>query len=579
MNRKNNFKFEILSILIILVCAIILVIPQIRSNAVIFGTDTVFHINSFYETASQILNGKFSYFQSNFGYNGSARIVSALYGPAINYLGGIILALSKSWVTLQVVLNIIVLWVAGSNMYALNRYLNVKRLIAIVISVLYMFSPVVLYWVIGHNFTGWGAAFLPLLCISAVRVIQDESQPVNVVLLSITMSILIQVHLVTSLIGILILVLFYSFGLYKSRDKKKLLIKVVIAAGITLLLTANVWGAILDVYSGNTVVSTFPNPDLSNSVMHFTTTSYNWNHYGLIFSFIFIAQTIYTLIKFRYMALVEKLINGCGIIFLIGSSSLMPWKRVGNHFPILKTMLQFPERLSVISFVLLLLGIGIALSKVSYTRLVSCSMLVIASIIFINARHLVQAPIAHWQGSDINALYNGERSTNDIKLLKKSFQNKNKLNAGLLLLPKRTPDYLPATPSIKSAEYSQVDPYNLYKQQVLDNQIIVERKVNKNKQIVKWINTDQEKKNIQLPIIKYNHSQVVVNGKLIKDIKITRIGAMIIPSKVGINTLEISYHPNGIIHILMLNTIIAWLLMAVVVILYWNNLFKRLKSI
>ncbi len=47
----------------------------------ILGSDVVFHFNRFYETSQQIKEGNFQYFLSIYGFQQSARIVNALYGP------------------------------------------------------------------------------------------------------------------------------------------------------------------------------------------------------------------------------------------------------------------------------------------------------------------------------------------------------------------------------------------------------------------------------------------------------------------------------------------------------------------
>ena len=64
----------------------IIMYPQLISHGVILGTDSIFHFNRFYDTAKQIQQGSWSYFQSNFSFQQSGRVINAVYGPLFAYL-------------------------------------------------------------------------------------------------------------------------------------------------------------------------------------------------------------------------------------------------------------------------------------------------------------------------------------------------------------------------------------------------------------------------------------------------------------------------------------------------------------
>ena len=68
--------------------AYLIMFPQFVSHGVILGTDSIFHFNRFYDAAKQIQQLNFSYFQSNYSFQQSGRIINAVYGPLFAYLNG-----------------------------------------------------------------------------------------------------------------------------------------------------------------------------------------------------------------------------------------------------------------------------------------------------------------------------------------------------------------------------------------------------------------------------------------------------------------------------------------------------------
>ena len=66
MSKIN--KKSVTAILIISLCAFFMVSPQIYKHALIVSNDWVFHMNRFYDTAMQLKNGTFNYFESIYGF-------------------------------------------------------------------------------------------------------------------------------------------------------------------------------------------------------------------------------------------------------------------------------------------------------------------------------------------------------------------------------------------------------------------------------------------------------------------------------------------------------------------------------
>ncbi|XID85245.1 hypothetical protein ACF0HX_04250 [Pediococcus pentosaceus] len=86
-NAKAD-RIGIKNILFIFFISFILVLPQIMNKSIILGADSIFHFNRFYDTYMQFRTGNFSYFQTNFGFQQSGRIINALYGHFVSIWDG-----------------------------------------------------------------------------------------------------------------------------------------------------------------------------------------------------------------------------------------------------------------------------------------------------------------------------------------------------------------------------------------------------------------------------------------------------------------------------------------------------------
>lgn len=114
-------------VIVLAAVSIIIMLPQIYEHAIIVSGDSLFHLNRFYETYKQIKTGNYSYFQTLYGFNGSARIVNALYGPYLAYLMGFFLLILKSWFKFQLVTGFLLLFISGYSMYFLARKISIKK--------------------------------------------------------------------------------------------------------------------------------------------------------------------------------------------------------------------------------------------------------------------------------------------------------------------------------------------------------------------------------------------------------------------------------------------------------------------
>lgn len=136
MIKRKSFD-TIIPLILGLILATILLIPQFQIKAGVNLSDTPFHFNRFFDIAEQFRNHNFSYFQMNYGFGQTGRVVNALYGPFFSYILGFLLFITGSWFKFQVLTTYIVFLVGSYGMYQLNLKLKTSRITASIITLLF----------------------------------------------------------------------------------------------------------------------------------------------------------------------------------------------------------------------------------------------------------------------------------------------------------------------------------------------------------------------------------------------------------------------------------------------------------
>lgn len=157
------------------------------------------------------------------------------------------------------------------------------------------------------------------------------------------------------------------------------------AVGTTLVLTANIWGALLVLFWNNKISM----PNRYNLYYHVIKYKKFTNIHGfLLFSLILLLvfQLIYVLTHLRE-SVVNTLTTFVGLFILLISSYLMPWAKIQAVFPKLISSLQFPYRLTVGAWPLLLLGIGISMTNLMKKNIKLVNILVIMGLVLAFAQN------------------------------------------------------------------------------------------------------------------------------------------------------------------------------------------------
>lgn len=579
-------------ILIILVIALIVVSMQYLQHAMILGIDSNFHIQRIYDTAKQIQTGNWSYFQANYGFQQSGRIVNAVYGPYAAYLMGLLLLLVGSWQRFEIVSSFILLVISGTGMYVFSRKAGANKKIATIVGVFYMCSGgYSSSWITGQKFASWGAILVPFVMICGLTMLKDKVRPIHTVTLGASVALLIQFHMLTSIFVIMGLIPFFLVGFLRTSRKEKMLFNLFGAILICLLLTANVWGAYFNLLRAQNLQSPFAVSDLSVGTLHFSFGASALWQSGAIRFLVYVTQVTFVLLNWKKTSFINHTLTISGTFFLILSSNLFPWKAIGKHISMLRSFLQFPARIEVLATVMLLAGLALSITEITSseklggnTGSMSIMLVAIASLVLVFQLMTTITLLSNRWNSDspiqqpANLVMTRKITADKIRNLFRSSD----IDSATKLMAKGAVDYLPA-PSIyqdtagnlKKQSQGTV-PYADYIRQIVANKLNVSKYVKQDMLITEW--TSKKNGFVQVPIFAYKNTRIVLNGKRLdgkKRIQRTNIGAVIVKARKGDNKLTIQYEPGKTFWILLMTSLIGWGIL--ILFLIWKMVIRSMN--
>lgn len=563
-----NFKKNIKVTFIIFACSAVLLLPQINQHALILGGDSLFHWNRIYDAMMQIKHENFQYFVSMYGFSQSGRIVNALYGPYVAYFNGLIMLISGSWFKYQIVSDWILNVIAAFSMYYLLRTNKVRQSYSVWLSLLFLTTYSVSTWTLNQQFLAWGTAILPLGIAAATRMVRNTNQQVNILELTLSVSFLIQTHILTAIFLIIILFVFFTFGIIMSQSKKLMMKNITISVVLTILLTSNIWGALLELYTSNKLLAPFKNINpLSNGVVNFVLDN---SQISIVLALVIAVQITVLVCYYNKLTIVNRITTVMGTVLFIMSTQLLPWNTIFN-IATFTSIIQFPYRLLAPATILLLLGIGLSAnelskstnSKVDKRTIVLGSLTILSVLISLGN---IQNKSSVWQTENVIASrYNVTQILRGDRL-RKEFRS-TEMEQGLKYVSKPAPDYLPTNNSQKIRSN-----YDQYQTEIVTNTKFSKKESN-GKLIISWISKDY--KPITISAVKYNHTKLIFNKNVLKrgDYNLTSIGAIQLVPKVGQNILTLKYVPSHLFEILMIINWISW-----IGVLFWIGIVYVLKT-
>ncbi|WP_435330966.1 MFS transporter [Pediococcus acidilactici] len=556
--------------LIILLVGLLFVSPQILNKSIIFGADVPFHFNRVYDVYMQLKTHNFNFFQMDYGFNQSGRIINALYGPGFAYFLGLILFFVRSWLKFQVVTSFAIFVISGYLMYKLATKLGVEKKFATIAAVIFMSSYWIQSWVTVESFMAWGTMLMPLEIMVGIDMIKFDPRKFSAVKLALVVALVIQVHVLSALFTVVAFLIFFVIGLVKTKERIKLFWKTVEAGILCLVLTFNVWGAMLEVFSTNNIVTPFPVANMSKETVNLSVGNTSIYELGLVVSIIYLVQIGYVLYKWKVVDFTNKVVTLIGGMFLLLASNVVPWRTIGTYFGKIESLLQFPYRFLTIASVLLIAGFAMSLSEMKHSPKSSFVPVELAAII--GAVFIAMGTFNGIQNAALVWYSNWPISTKTPIIKTKQFtaaefRNEMKsadLKRGLKLVTKGYPDYLPT--SSKNL-FANNNPYGIYAEEIIFNQKGFHKSVKGNTLTVRWHSNKNAKKTM-VPVTVYKNSQVSLNGtKLNNDaIKLTKIGTPVISSRKGKNELRLAYKSSLISKYSLWLVAVAWVLCIIFVL-------------
>lgn len=578
--------------LIFIMSALFILWAQKNSRAFFVGADSWFHINQFYESAMQIKTGHFSWFLALFGFGKAGRIVNGVYGPVFSYLVGGLLLFLGTWSRLQIVLNFLVLAISGSLMYHLCRYIRLKRNISIILGIVYLSSFPITTFVNEQTFSGIGDAILPLVILMGIKMWKSHS--INIIPLAVLLAIILQIHLLTSVIAVIALIPFGIASFINSSHKPKWIINLIKSIALFFVLTCNIWGTMLDVFYHNNIIKPFPNGGMGDA--EFSLGWFNGSISLLNNIFILIGIIVIALLMIRWDSLskTQKFIPLLSLVFLILSSSYFPWGIISRKIPLISQTIQFPKRFLGIAVILLLLTLGKGIESLLIDSNHSnriLSFVVMGIMVFIAFSSItteegtIESHVKDWQSRRVFIVNNSVfHPKMHIWRIRKAYNQDRNISLAPQYTIKSIPDYLPSNRRVTPRNYYHVHPYGATMRQLFRYHF-VDYTFHKGGKIHHWpsvkriksplhfkktvnakglnIEWNQPKnmahKLITVPAVKYYHTAVLLNGHKHAHVNINKIGLIHLHPKAGRNKLTIHYDASILWKIMVAISIIAWL--------------------
>jgi hypothetical protein len=547
------------------------------------GGDSIFQFNRIYDDAMQLQNKSISYFQMNYGLSSAGRIANALYGPFSTYiLGGLLLVLG-GWLKFEIVSSFIIYVVAGVGMYCLTKRLGIKSYLCLLSAVLYLTTYDIVCWQYAQQFSAFAAMLLPYVLIMAIN-IATSPEKLSTLNLMIVISLIVETHMMTALMAVILLVPFFVFGILNTTHKFLLLKKVILAALGSILLTANVWMVTLHVFGSNNLVPPFPFQNTGVFTKNFSFAQGDMTNLGIVLSVLFLAEFFYV-----WVVKSNKFIRfyiSTGMTFLIVSSQLMPWNSLSKSFSGITTFLQFPFRISVIANVLLISGLFYIINRIVTENFKLNSVIKIASLVaiflsFFSSYTAIQNRADQWnsknplQQDKSNLVIDGDKSPDSIR----NAFGSSVLSLGIEKVQKATPDYLPASKPVTANNYLRLNPYKKYAQEILRNSGFNVLVNHQGRLSISWIGKTE--KTVTVPVSIYQDSEVEINSKNPSNTKkVTSIGTLRVKQRKGINNVVLWYRTPKIISYAIKVSLTCWIVVIIGWLIYLVRLlhFKRMTA-
>ncbi|OTN76982.1 hypothetical protein A5886_002061 [Enterococcus sp. 8G7_MSG3316] len=560
--KKYQFFIQIMTILL---AAFLLTIPQVYLKGFVIGSDAMFHFNRFYDASEQIKHGNFQYFITMYGFQQSGRIVNAMYGPIFAYFQGVLVLISNSWFHYQIISNFLIYLLSGLSMFALLKKIHISGWLSVGTGIFFMTTYPIQYWIDQQGLSAWPSAILPLCLIPLVKLV--DKQKLDVLGTSISIGIMFQIHVLSTLFLVLIYFCFFTYIFVQSQYKKRLMKQLCISIVLFMIITMNVWLNMLDIYRFNQLVPPFFNNHMENNTI--TANSAYWIRYPKFLPILFAVCFSSVLDKRHRVSPFLKVSVAIIVVFTVLATNFFPWKTLSSLEVPFLGLLQFPFRFIVFGIVLLLISIAMIVSARPEIRLAKpIYLFLLLGLSLLQVTYQNTSKMIDWHLSDtaVNRRVHSYVFVDDERKMKDQLFSSDKEKI-LESFQKSAPDYLPLY------KIDQSSKYGAYGDDVIKNNHHFDKKVEHKALLVTWQGDQVEK--VKVPVIKYERTQLVLNGQKLEkdDYSLSTIGVVSLNQKIGQNELTVTYKAPWFFMITLLLPALFW----IAIICYY--LKKMIRSI
>ncbi|MFC4772865.1 hypothetical protein [Enterococcus hermanniensis] len=526
--------------IIILIIAGLFVLPQLWTHKMILGADAIFHYNRFYETAQQIKTGHFSYFISIFGFQQSGRITNAVYGPVFAYFQGVLVLLAGSWFHYQVLSNFLVYVIAGCSLFKLLTYAKLNQNTALFTSIIFMTTYSINYWVLNQGFTSWGTAILPL-CLIPIVDLKNSRFPF--IKMGVSMALMTQIHMLTAvMLGLIYLPFFIS---YAKHQWKRAIIDIFKAIFIYLCLSINVWISLIVIETSDQLKMPFVNAQMSEKAINLK--GFYWLEYPGCLRLLLVIGLIICLVYWKAISTFTKQLLLLSGLFLLLSTSLIPWTWMVAHQIPFVSLIQFPFRFFAPFTVLYLFFFASIIHELRARKILSFVLIALSMLSIGQNLKNNQQELSLWESRSLVSKHTFVTSSE--KAARQSFFS-NDLGEALRTVQKSSPDYLPIYHGDANNKYVS------YEEQILEQSPIFSKTIIDNHLELTW--QAEKTGEIQLPVILYHYSKLISGTTEITPIKRSNIGLPTIQQKPGKNTIHLRYDPPSYMMFVFIFCTLSW---------------------
>lgn len=592
-------KKNIQPIIIFFIIAIFISSPIILNKTPVLGVDGYFHYGRIYEAAMQIKHANFSILNL-YSFQQSGRIVNALYSPFLTYLLGILLLISGSWLKFQVVLNILVLFIAGISTYYVSKRVHLSEKVSIALGIIYLTSNAVASFLIVTGWRSIGLAFLPLMILPIFDMLQGNLKLKNSLILALAVSLQVQGHLLSAAFAIPVLIAPFIIGFIQTHNKWLMVRYLIMAIITSIILCLNSILPYLQLSKHNILVPP-TKIDVTNAIFNpfnvFTNNDIPFfgNRVSFtdnILAILVILGITIVILYWKNVSNLSKVLTLSGFTYFFLGSNLMPWPTIQHHVPVILNFLQFSFRFTVLGDAFVLIGAPLAVNELiknlpdtfkrttelllvmlSITSVINLAVSVSDNVISNYRKTTTVAQSAAINPKDLRLNPMDGHPVNTTTDLRAAWSNRD-LSQLINTVDRTTPDYLPITKINNNEDY-----YGLYTEHVLEKHSSFNKDVRSHGILhISWIQNKTHR--IEVPAFIYKNTSAYLNGKKLNATHISKtpIGTINLNGIKGKNSLTLQYKASNIFNLMIIVSDLSWLIL-ICYFIFMNMLVRSDKKL